>query len=235
MKRSSVSLVFNIFLAVGVLMLVIAAVISYSIQKFDAGAVKTTGHVVDLIQRGSSGSRGGSTYSPVVIYTDNKGQEHRYTPSFSSNPPGYKVGEFVGIYYDPKNPDEAKMVGWSEYIGAMIAGGLGFVFGAIGLGYHLVRRRNSRRHAQLLQSGQLIQADFLSVEVNRFVHVNHRHPFYIRCEGKNPLTGRKSSFKSGFIWSDPTPYMALHKKLDVYVDQQNDRRYYVDISFLEKN
>lgn len=237
MKRSTVSLVFNIFLAIGVVMLTVAAVICYNTKKFDASAVKTTGTVVDLVERVSSSSsnnRRSTTFSPVITYNDSKGGKHRYIPSFSSNPPGYTIGESVGIYYDPTNPDEAKIEGWGEYIGAMIAGGLGLVFSLIGLVYHIVGKVNRSRHAQLKQSGQLISADFLSVEVNRSVHVNNRHPFFIRCEGKDPFTGKKNAYKSGFIWSDPTPFMALHKKIDVYQDPKNPKRYYVDISFLEE-
>lgn len=230
MKRGSVGLVFNIFLVIGLLCLTGTFLICYNIKKFNNAAVKTNGTVVDLLAKDG---RRSVSYTPVVNYTDAGGHEHRYIPSFSSNPPGFSIGEKVGVYYNPKNPDEAKLDGWGEYIGAMILGGLGLVFSLIGAGYHVVRRLNRSRNDRLKQSGELVQADFITVDVNRNVYVNNTNPFFIRCEWKDQLTGKKRKFKSGFIWSDPTPYIELHRKMDVYIDRKNTRRYYVDISFLD--
>ncbi|QHS60865.1 DUF3592 domain-containing protein [Chitinophaga agri] len=49
MKRSSVSLVFNIFLVIGGVILIVGSVLSYKTWKFTKTAEKTTGKVVDLI------------------------------------------------------------------------------------------------------------------------------------------------------------------------------------------
>ena len=72
MKRSSAALVFNIFLAVGFLLFIITGICCYDIKKFEETAVKTSGRVVDLIEKRRSGSRSAS-YSPVVIYEDDLG------------------------------------------------------------------------------------------------------------------------------------------------------------------
>lgn len=234
MKRSTVSIVFNIFLVVGLIMLTISGIICYNVKKFNATAVKTSGTVIDLIAKRSSSGKS-STYSPVVTYNDASGTKHRYISSFSSNPPGYDIGETVEILYDPKKPDDATIAGWSEYFGAMICGILGLVFSLTGLGYHIVRRANHSRAQRLKQSGELIRADFVSVDVNNAVSVNRRHPFFILCDWKDPLTGQRERFKSGFIWSDPTPFIDLHKKIDVYIDRNNRKKYYVDISFLQEH
>ena len=233
MKRSTVSLVFNIFLGIGLLLLIISLVICYSIKKFDAAAAKTSGTVVDMLERSRSSNSSSPTYTPVVTYEDGNGVKHRYIPSFSSNPPGYHIGESVLVYYDPKNPGDAKIVGWQEYLGAIITGGLGLVFGLIGTGYYTVRKLKHTRNEQLKQSGQLVPAQFVAVDINNYVHVNNRRPFFIRCAWKDPLTGETHAFKSGFIWSDPTPLIDRNKKIDVYMDRNNPRKYYVDIAPFE--
>jgi hypothetical protein len=69
MKRSSASLVFNIFLAVGILLFIITDVCCYDIRKFDETAANTNGRVVDLLEKRRSGNRS-ATYTPVVIYED---------------------------------------------------------------------------------------------------------------------------------------------------------------------
>lgn len=230
MKRSSVSLVFNIFLVIGGVILIVGSVLSYKTWKFTKTAEKTTGKVVDLItSRSSSGNRS-TTYKPVVIYVDNNGRDHRYIASFSSNPPAYEIGEWVDLYYDPANPGEAQLAGWGEYLGGMIAGALGLVFTCIGGGYHIIRKVKNSNNARLKESGQLVSADLIAVDINRHFHVNNRHPFFLRCEWKDTLTGQLHTFKSGFIWNDPTPLLNNRKRIDVYIDPNNPGKYYVDIT-----
>jgi len=231
MKRSSVSLVFNIFLGVGIVMLTITLAILFSVKKFNDSAVKTSGTVIDLIAKGGSKS---TTYSPVVTYNDKAGVKHRYVSNVSSSPAGYNIGDQVEIYYNPNDPDDAKIAGWREYFGALITGLFALVFGLIGLGYHIVRKLGHSRKERLKQTGQLVPASFVAVDVNNIVSVNHRHPFFIRCEWKDPLTEITHPFKSGFIWSDPSPYIDRDKKIDVYVDRNNFKKYYVDISSFER-
>ncbi|MBW8688000.1 DUF3592 domain-containing protein [Chitinophaga rhizophila] len=231
MKRTNVSLIFNIFLAVGFILLLVAGFLTYNTKKFERTALKANGRVVDLVEnRNSSGGKSSRTYSPVVIYTDDKGVEHRYIASFSSNPPAYEVGETVVIYYDPWDPDNAAIAGWGSYLGAIIVGGIGLLFTLISLGFHAVRKIRHASNARLKESGQLVLADFISVDINEYVSVNNRHPFFIRCEWKDPLTGEKKAFKSGFLWSDPTPRIGAGKKISVYIDGDNPKKYYVDIT-----
>jgi hypothetical protein len=232
MKRSTVSITFSIFLAVGLLLLVISGIIWYNKKKFETKSVKTTGTVIDLIAKSSS-SGSQPTYSPVINYLDAYGVKHRYIARYSSNPPEYKIGERVTIYYDLKNPDNANAAGWGEYLGVIIAGGLGLVFSLLGGIYFGISTLRRRRNGRLKQSGQLIRADVVAVDVNNAISVNRRHPWFIRCDWKDPLTGKKNSFKSGFIWTDPTPLIDTHKKIDVYLDPNNPRKYYVDITAFE--
>lgn len=227
MKRSSASLVFNIFLAIGILLLITAATVCYNIKKFNAAAIKTNGRVVDLVEKSGKKS---TTYSPVIIYKDAEGTEHRYIPGFSSNPPAYDIGESVEIYYDPKNTGDAKVAGWTEYIGAWIVGGLGVIFSLIGIVYHVVKAFHHSANVRLKESGQLVQADFISIDVNSAISMNNAHPFFIRCRWKDPLTGKNNIFKSGFIWFDPTHLIDPQKKVDVYINRNNPKKYYVDLS-----
>lgn len=231
MKRSSLSFVFNIFLVIGCIILIVAGVLSYNTWKFTKTAVKTTGKVVDMIaSRSSSGSSRSTTYTPVVIYIDNKDNDHRYIASFSSSPPAYEIGELVDLYYDPANPSKAQLAGWGEYLGGIIAGILGLVFTCVSGGYHIIRKVKHANNARLKESGQLVVADLIAVDINRNIHVNRRHPFFLRCEWKDPLTGQLNTFKSGFIWTDPTPLINNRKKIDVYIDPNNPKKYYVDIT-----
>jgi hypothetical protein len=148
MKRNSPALVFNIFLAVGILLFIITGISCYNIKKFEETAVKTSGRVIDLIEKRRSGSRS-ATYSPVVIYEDDRGMQHQYVPGFSSNPPAFDIGESIEMHYDPRKPGDAKIAGWHEYIGGLITGGLGLIFSLIGIGYHAARKFRKSGNAPL--------------------------------------------------------------------------------------
>ncbi|PUZ23824.1 Protein of unknown function [Chitinophaga costaii] len=236
MKNRSVILVFNIFLIIGLLFLGGALFIYFHVHSFKASAVKTTGVVEDLLSKSGGSSASSShttTYKPVIRYTDNAGATHHYVSNFSSNPPAYKVGESVDVYFDPKHPDDPTLGGWSEYFGAMVLGALGFVFSMVGGIAQVVTRLRRSGAESLKQKGQLVQADLVGVEINPYVMVNRIHPYVIRCAWKDPLTGITHSFKSGNVWSDPSAVLAQQKKLDVYIDGNNPKKYYVDIAFLD--
>ncbi len=146
MKRGSPGLIFHIFLAVGILALTGAFLSWYSLREFKRTAVRTNGKVVNVsLIDNSRWNRRTVAYSPVVAYSDTAGVQHFYMPGQSSNPSGYKVGETIGVYYDPRHPDKAKLDSWREYIGAIMLSGLGSIFFAIGSGYHVVSRLGHKK------------------------------------------------------------------------------------------
>ncbi|MNJ77778.1 hypothetical protein D3C77_753610 [compost metagenome] len=55
----------------------------------------------------------------------------------------------------------------------------------------------------------------------------------IVCNWRNPVTQEVHRLESENIWYDPSDYINV-SKVRVFVDKQNPRRYYMDISFLPK-
>lgn len=84
-------------------------------NKSRKNAIYTSGIVVGLEKRiyqaGSSG-----IYCPVVEFSDNTGEKHRFESSFGTMPASKKVGDTVKIYYNPNNLAEAEIEsGISKY------------------------------------------------------------------------------------------------------------------------
>ena len=99
-----------ILLAVGGVSAIAAVLFFFRTRRFLSTAVTVQGTVIDMIQ--SSGSEGGTVYSPVVQFTTVEGQEITFRDSVASSPPRHTVGETVKVMYPPGNPEGARLPGW---------------------------------------------------------------------------------------------------------------------------
>lgn len=226
-KPGFLSIVFGL---IGVGMLIGAAALALDTRSFVAAAKRAPGSVIELVEKRDSD--GSVTYKPVVAFTADSGASVNFTSSFSSNPPAYDVGEAVEVLYSPDNPNDARIRGFgSLWLGAVIVGGIGAVFAAIGFGIGLAVRLNKKKREWLMAHGTPIQAEFQGVERNTSLKVNGRSPWRIVAEWKNPETGQVHVFNSENLWFDPTSYVTA-KQVQVLLDPQSAKRYHVDISFL---
>lgn len=123
-----------------------------------------------------------------------------------------------------------------------IYAGLGFLlFGLIysligGIGLFVLYNRK-KKYRTLKENGVRISANYVETIVNETVHIQYRHPYNIICEWNNPADGKKYIFKSGNIWFNPENIIKENciSRFDVYYDENNIKRYVVDIDCLTKN
>jgi hypothetical protein len=87
-----------------------------------------------------------------------------------------------------------------------------------------------RRKELLKERGVKIKTQFVNVEVNRSLEVNGRNPYQITVQWKNPRTAAVHNFRSDNIWTDPTG--RIPDEVTVYIERDNPKKYYVDLSFL---
>jgi len=227
----TIAIVKYVFTFAGAGMLLGALFLYQSTRSFLAQATTTIGTVVDLEQSRSSDS---TTYRPVVSFTSQKGEAIRFTSSSGSNPPSYSKGEKVEVFYLPAEPYKAKINGFfSLWGGAVIIGGMGGVFFLIGAGITLVIMLKNRSDEYLKKQGIPIETQFQGVEVNKALSVNGRNPFRITTQWLNPETSEVHVFESGNLWFDPTDHVK-NKKIRVFIERNNPKKYYVDVSFLPK-
>ena len=229
-KLKLVALLFD---AIGVIFVVIAVLVYSRTQDFLERSTATEGIVIDLVVSRSSGSSGSSrTYYPVVKFTTAKGEEIEFKSNTGSSPPSHREGEIVSVRYDPADPYRARIDSFFSLWGlVVIPGALGLVFSLVGGILFVVTLRSARLEAWLQLHGRDIEAEFQSVELNRNIRVNGRHPYRIACQWQDPRTNKVHVFMSSNIWFDPESYIpdgALHVK----IDPNDPHRYSVDTSFL---
>ena len=225
------SVIKYLFTGLGVAMLVGTFYINEDTRSFLAEAAKAEGTVVHLILSYSNKSR---TYHPVVRFTERNGKAIEFVSSIGSNPPGYSEGEKVEVLYLPAEPYKARLNSFFSLWGAsIIVGGLGGIFLLIGVGFFLAPKLKSRKNEYLKEQGSPIESEFQSVACNTAVSVNGRNPFQVITQWKNPSTSQIHIFKSDNLWYDPTDYIK-NNRIRVFMDRNNPKKYYVDLSFLPK-
>ena len=225
------SIIKYLFTGIGLAMLVGVFYINEDTRSFLSEATKTEGTVVHLILSYSNNSR---TYHPVVRFTDRNGKAIEFVSSTGSNPPGYSEGEKVEVLYLPAEPYKARLNSFfSLWGGSIIVGGLGGIFLLIGGGFFLAPMLKSRKNKYLKEQGSPIETEFQSVAFNAAVTINGRNPFQIITQWKNPSTSQIHVFKSDNLWYDPSDYIQ-NKRIRVFIDRNNPKKYYVDLSFLPK-
>ena len=124
--------------------------------------------------------------------------------------------------------------GDSPLIIGLAFAGFGLLFALIGLIPMLLIRRGKRKAKDLLANGRCISAKLIEAYQNTSVSVNGRHPFIILCQWVDP-SGQLQEFKSEYLWTNP--YYIIDemnlKTMDVYLDENNPKRYYVDVRRLK--
>ena len=224
----SFKIVAGIFAVVGVGMLIGAFWSFNSAKTFIANGIVVSGEVLDLTLNTSGES---ATYVPIVEFTTRDGQTIEYISSVGSNPPGYEINEQVEIIYDPTSPYNAKINAfWDLWFGVFIFGFMGVIFSAFGFGflYVFVVRPNQRK--KLMNTGMAIHTEFVGVEKNTRLTVNRKNPYQIVSRWMEG--DREYIFRSKNFWRNPSEYVNKEQKITVWVDPNNKKKYYMDVSFL---
>ena len=105
-----------IFLAIGIVILIITAKIRLNTLAFLAKAISTKGRVINLEERASNDDDGRYSYSyyPVVEFSYSRGRTKQFVSKLGRNPPAFKVGQEVTVMYDPNNVESAKIGTFGE-------------------------------------------------------------------------------------------------------------------------
>jgi hypothetical protein len=82
----------------GGLMIAIGLVLLMRTLLYVSRSQSTTGSVIEVEE---SDDGDGVSYSPVVRFVDDDGAERTFKDSIQTNPPMFKVGEEVKVYYIP--------------------------------------------------------------------------------------------------------------------------------------
>ena len=123
-------------------------------------------------------------------------------------------------HYTPENVQKIR------WLFLAIFGSFSFVLLIIGVVFTTRNQSKKKQKEQLKQTGTLIMADVMECKYTS-VRVNHRSALQLICSYKNKQ-GEIFLFKSPSLRMDPMPYLE-NRKVNVYWDQQNKKKYFIDI------
>jgi Protein of unknown function (DUF3592) len=219
-----------VFLLTGGCLLLGACLSKRSTDAFVSQAIKAEGVVLDLVRKKSTDS----TYAPVVKFMTTAGEPIEFISSLSSYPPDYKRGQKVEVLYRANDPQMAAIGdAKSLWFGWKVLTTLGAFCSLTGAALWAYGARKTRLLAHLKRNGTPVQADVMSVERNTMYSYNDQHPFVIAAQWQDPATKTVHVFKSENIWFDPAAHVE-GKKIEVIVDQNNPKRYHMDLTSLPK-
>jgi len=109
------------------------------------GAEVATGEVIAV--NAETGSKGSTMYRPTVQFPTDRGPV-TITGLVASNPPAYRVGESVRVYYNRADPSAAIIDSFVErLLISVVFGGVGIATVAVGLFLGRLARRRAMRAA----------------------------------------------------------------------------------------
>lgn len=101
-----------VFLSIAIIDLTITFFVYRHAQTFVQSASRAQATISKVIER--EGSDHDSTFYPVFVFEDSRGQAQEIYSSSGQYPPAYRVGDKVEVLYQPDDPKHAKINGFLE-------------------------------------------------------------------------------------------------------------------------
>lgn len=217
-----------VFTVIGFLLMGIGCGIHIGSKQFFDNAIATQATITDISShKDSDGER---SYSAFVDYqTEEKEVTDKKINYYSSN---MSIGDTITVYYKASNPEKIRLKQGS-FVATCILCSLGAVFTFIGILFLIVPGKRHKKRQNLLRNGRVIFADVTGVNINYGIRINGQSPYFIECSYRDEYSGTTYLFKSDNLWFDPTP-MVMGTQLQIYVNQKDLSKYYVDTRGLEK-
>lgn len=198
----------------------LAAVAIVTVNSLDrADGIRVEGVVVEA----------NDNQKPVVEFRTREGQRIRIEGGISASPTPYRVGERIGVFYDPADPSEALIDSFLErWFLSLLFGGFATVFTLVGLGFTVAGLRRRRRQNRLMRSGMRIEGVVAGFEQSRFAKVNGRRSWHVIVDWTDPK-GRRRRERSAMRREDPARNFKIGDRIVVLTDPDDTTLFWIDL------
>lgn len=224
--NNRVLLVFVVFLFVGTCLFVVGFFSNARNMSYQRKFVKTEATITDIsnYRRSVNESDAHDVYVAFTV----KGK--RYEGRISGWDSGMYIGKKITVFYNPQNPWEFHHDSSLMWVIFMLLGFSFMLGGAIPI---IVMMRKHTGKKALLKKGKKVMAEITDI-IDSSYTFNSSYGKHIVCERLDPLTGMYYRYKSDVIWFNPESMIKQLNitQLPVFLDQKNEKNYYVDMSKL---
>lgn len=216
---------FGIFAAIGIPCLMLSGYFAYTTSQ-KVNSWETQEGVIAGFNQGNY---------PIIAF-DYGGKPYEFESSYTSS--DMESEQPVTVFFPPNEPNKAEIKSFfSLWFLPLFLAVFGIIFGGIGVVGFMVQRNKADAKNELfvLQKGKKLSLPNAVVNLNTSYKVNGMSPCTISVQWLDPISNMMYTFTSDNIWYDPSQVVANKQTIDVYIDQNNPKRYYVDITFLPKS
>jgi len=231
-KNKALNLMNIIFLGIGILIMSIGIIWIGYVLYFASNADEVDALITELTRYKTYDSEGEVEYKyDICVEYVYEGYKHEVElDTYSSN---MAEGREVTLWVNRDDPRDV-MVKNVDFLFGLIPFGIGLVFALVGGIPMIVGRASKRKNESLKVNGKRLSATIDEIAVNYNLSVNNRHPYRIFCSYKDEYTGTLYRFKSENIWQDPHLICNEGDYIDVWADEKDYRKYFVDVDGLAK-
>ncbi len=218
-----------LFIVFGLIFFAVCLGLVLETKKFAETAQETTAVVYDVQTHRVRRNKKYRTEYDVYVQYQVDGVT--YNQELNGGNASMKEGKKITVYYDPENPRDVRS--------STNAGAQGFamifslVFVAVGVGIGVVPAVKASKRKKLRETGEQGTAMIISVELDRKVKINKRHPYKAQCEFTDPVTGEKFLYSSESVMDDISHLQG--QLVTVYYDPYDRSKYYVDLDSADEN
>ncbi len=221
----SLMIFFGIFASIGAICLLVALFFTYKTVTKISSWQEAPATLVGFDRNSNN---------PTVEFSYNN-QKIQFHSTFSSS--DMETGQTLQVHFPPGEPEGAEIKNFFMlwflplFLGifALTFGGVGF----FGLSRQM-KKLGAKRELFDNQKGKKLSLPISDITQDTSFKVNGRSPYIVITQWVNPLTNVMHEFKSDYVWYHPGTLLGNQKQMDVYIDENDPKRYYMDTTFLPK-
>ncbi|MBD3359834.1 MAG: hypothetical protein GF365_03980 [Candidatus Buchananbacteria bacterium] len=134
---------------------------------------------------------------------------------------------FWQLVQKPDNQDLYAKITEAVVIAIMVLGGLYALL--------IAPKKETKRIAKLKSQGLKIETDFIKIEGRNYNSHKGKYNYYvIKTKGIDPQSHKPKEYLSKYIYKKPAD-KEIPNIINVYVDPQESKNYFMDLPFLNNN
>ena len=171
--------------------------------------------------------------SAIAIIIEYSYNNKEYTTELGYFSETLKIASTVTIYINKDNPKDFIYEGANNFglYFCMIVGSVMLIFN---VAYFFIGKHNINVNNILVQKGKLIQAEIIFADEEENKSSFDKHPFIFTCSYFDENKQEQVYFTSESIYCKNAGATYIGKNVDIYVDPNDYKNYYVDLKLFEK-